>query len=66
MLALDPDYQTALVGEPSRRYAWILARSPTLDESRLQDLLGRAQALGVDGAAFARTPQTAPIAVDAK
>jgi apolipoprotein D and lipocalin family protein len=66
VLALDPDYKTALVGEPSRRYAWILSRAPTLDEGRLQALLARAQALGFDRAAFVRTPQTAPIAIDAK
>jgi apolipoprotein D and lipocalin family protein len=66
VLALDPDYQAALIGEPSRQYAWILSRSTTLDESRLQALLARAQALGFDRAAFVRTPQTAAIAVEAK
>ena len=66
VLALDPEYQTALIGEPSRRYAWILSRSTTLDEGLLQALLARAQALGFDRAAFVRTPQTAAIAVDAK
>jgi apolipoprotein D and lipocalin family protein len=64
VLALDPDYQTVLVGEPSRQYAWILSRSTTLDESRLQALLARAQALGFDRAAFVRTPQAAAIAID--
>ena len=66
VLALDPDYQAALIGEPSRQYAWILSRSRTLDEGRLQALLSRAQALGFDRAAFVRTPQAAAIAVDAK
>ena len=66
VLALDPDYQTALIGAPSRQYAWILSRSATLDEGRLQALLERAQALGFDRAAFTRTPQTAAIGVDAK
>ncbi len=62
VLALDPAYETVLVGEPSREYAWILSRSPTIDDVRLRSLLSRAQALGFDSAAFVRTPQVAPIA----
>jgi apolipoprotein D and lipocalin family protein len=61
VLALDPAYETVLVGAPSRKYAWILSRSTTLSEDRLQALLARAQALGFDKAAFVRTPQSAPI-----
>jgi len=62
VLALDPSYETVLVGEPSRQYAWVLARTPALDDVRLQALLARAQALGFDRAAFVRSPQLAPIA----
>jgi apolipoprotein D and lipocalin family protein len=37
VLALGPDYDYAVVGEPSRRYSWILARTPTLpDATRAQ------------------------------
>jgi len=61
ILALDPDYRTVLVGEPRRRYAWILSRTPTLDAQALEALLDRAQALGFDRAAFVRTPQRQPI-----
>jgi apolipoprotein D and lipocalin family protein len=64
VLALDPSYQTVLVGAPSRKYAWVLARTPTLDDARLQDLLARAQALGFDREAFVRSPQVTPIADD--
>lgn len=56
VLALDPDYRWVLVGEPGRRYAWVLARAQTMDEAQLQALLARAQALGFDAAAFRRTP----------
>jgi apolipoprotein D and lipocalin family protein len=61
VLALDPAYQTVLVGAPSRQYAWILSRSPTLADDRLQALLARAHALGFDSAAFVRTPQPSPM-----
>jgi apolipoprotein D and lipocalin family protein len=46
ILELDPDYQTALVGTPDRRYLWILSRSPHLDETTYQRLVGKAQQLG--------------------
>ncbi len=64
VLAVDPSYETALVGTPSRKYAWVLARKPTLDDAQLQALLARAQALGFDRSAFVRTPQAAPIPDD--
>lgn len=64
VLALDPSYQAVLVGEPSRKYAWILSRSPQLDDLQLQALLARAQALGFDRAAFVRTRQAEPITDD--
>ena len=58
ILALDTDYRWALVGEPGRKYAWILARQPKLDEATLEALLNRAAALGFDRQAFLRTPHT--------
>ena len=64
VLALDPSYEAALVGEPSRKYAWVLSRTPTLDDVQLQALLARAQALGFDSGAFVRSPQATPIADD--
>ncbi len=57
ILDLDPDYRWVLVGEPGRKYAWILAREPKLDEATLEALLARAAALGFDRQAFIRTPQ---------
>lgn len=59
ILDLDPAYRWVLVGEPGRKYAWVLAREPQLDEATLQALLSRAAALGFDRQAFIRTPHTA-------
>lgn len=56
ILELDPDYRWALIGEPGRSYAWILAREPSLDAATLERLLARAAALGFDREAFVRTP----------
>jgi apolipoprotein D and lipocalin family protein len=56
ILALDPDYRWVLVGEPSRRYGWVLARSPALDAATLDGALARAAQLGFDRAAFRPSP----------
>lgn len=46
VLALDPDYRWVIVGEPGRKYLWILARDPALDRATLDALRARATALG--------------------
>jgi len=33
VLALGPNYDYAVIGEPSRRYGWILARTPSLPDA---------------------------------
>ncbi|MFO7649191.1 lipocalin family protein, partial [Halomonas campaniensis] len=43
VLALDDDYRWSLVAGPDRRYLWILARTPTLDEATYRDLVERAR-----------------------
>ena len=32
VIGLDENYQWAIVGTPSRKYGWVLSRTPTLDE----------------------------------
>lgn len=61
VLALDAGYRQVLVGTPNRQYAWVLSRTPQMDEAALNQLLDRAAALGFDRAAFKRTPQTRPL-----
>ena len=41
ILELDPEYRWAVVGEPKRKYLWILSRTPTLDQDTLEGLLSR-------------------------
>lgn len=59
VLDLDPAYQMVLVGEPSRRYAWILSRTAQPDEAEVQRLLNKAGQLGFDVKAFRRTAHKA-------
>jgi apolipoprotein D and lipocalin family protein len=61
ILALDQDYRWVLIGEPTRAYAWVLSRTPNLDDASLQLALDKAEALGFDRAAFRRTPQIKPL-----
>lgn len=48
VLYLSPDYRVAIVGEPSREYLWILARTPTLPETEYQALMPKIRAAGYD------------------
>ena len=61
ILALDQDYRWVLIGEPSRRYGWVLSRTPNLDDASLQIALDKAATLGFDRSAFRRTPQIKPL-----
>jgi apolipoprotein D and lipocalin family protein len=48
VIDLDPQYQLAAIGEPSRRYLWILARTPTVEAASYRALLSRLRQLGYD------------------
>lgn len=48
VLDVDPDYQWALVGEPGRRYLWILSRTPSMDAALFARLKQRAEEMGYD------------------
>lgn len=54
VLYLSPDYRVAIVGEPSRQYLWILARTPTLPEADYEALMPRVRAAGYDPARLRR------------
>jgi apolipoprotein D and lipocalin family protein len=56
VLALDADYTWVLVGEPKRKFGWVLARDNKLDTTTLNLILDRAVALGYDRAAFKMSP----------
>ena len=58
IIALDEQYQYALVGSNDRKYLWILSRTKTLSDSIHKKLLGVASGQGFDTAAMVRTPQS--------
>jgi apolipoprotein D and lipocalin family protein len=57
VIALDPDYRWAVVGEPSRDYLWVLSRTPQMDDTLYGALLERLRGLGYDPARVQRTLQ---------
>ena len=48
VVALDENYQWAMVVGSSKDYVWILSRTPTLPGHVQEHLLERAQAMGID------------------
>lgn len=57
VLDLDPDYQWAVIGHPSRKLAWVLTRQPALDDPTYQEILRRLARQGYDPARLAKVPQ---------
>ena len=57
IIDLDADYQWAVVGVPSRKYLWILSRTPTLDEATYAGILRRIDDQGYDPNRLQRTLQ---------
>jgi len=54
---VGPDYEWAIVGHPSRDYAWIFARTPQIEPALYADLVARFAALGYDPSLILKVPQ---------
>lgn len=57
ILDLASDYSFAVVGDPSRRYLWILSRTPALDEHVFGRICDTLPSFGYDPARLRRTLQ---------
>jgi apolipoprotein D and lipocalin family protein len=55
IIMLAPDYTYAVIGEPDRRYLWILSRTPSMDETILQGILEQVRQNGYDLSGLVRT-----------
>lgn len=58
VLKIDDAYQTVLVGEPRRRYLWVLSRSAQPDQAVVKEYLDYAQSIGYDIGDVIHTKQT--------
>jgi apolipoprotein D and lipocalin family protein len=59
VIGLGEDYQWAIVGHPQRKYGWILARKPSLDDATLAHIVARLKEAGYDPQDFQFTKQDA-------
>jgi apolipoprotein D and lipocalin family protein len=57
IIELGKDYEYAVVSAPSRKYLWILSRTPQMEEQRYEEIVGRLKERGFDIAKLNRTPQ---------
>jgi apolipoprotein D and lipocalin family protein len=60
ILALDPSYRFALVGDPSLKYLWILSRTKTMEEADYKQLLDKAKENGYDISKLMLVEQNCP------
>ncbi|WP_218696206.1 lipocalin family protein [Acinetobacter harbinensis] len=58
ILKIADDYQTVLVGEPKRKYLWVLSRSAQPDPAVVKEYLDYAQSVGFDLSDIIHTKQT--------
>ena len=59
ILELDPGYSLTVIGHPSKDYAWIMARSPSLDAETLSEITARLNDRGFDTGRLRLVPQSA-------
>jgi apolipoprotein D and lipocalin family protein len=57
---LDADYRYVLIGEPGRKYFWILSRDPKMDDSLYQSLVEIAKKEGFAVDQLIKVPQDCP------
>ena len=60
IVELDREYRYVVVGEPSRKYLWILSRSPAMDAATYESLVAAASRLGFDTAPLLPNPAYDP------
>jgi apolipoprotein D and lipocalin family protein len=57
VIDLDQDYKFTVIGLPSRKYLWIMARDPYLDKDIYEGIIQRVREQGFDISKIQRVPQ---------
>ena len=57
ILHVSEDYQSTIIGHPSRKYAWIMDRAKELDDETYAAQLKKLEAAGYDTSIIQRLPQ---------
>ena len=58
IIDLAEDYSHAVVGDPSRKYLWILSRTPVMDPALYDDIVGRIEDQGFDKSKLIKADQS--------
>jgi len=58
IIDLAEDYSYAVVGDPTRKYLWILCRTPQMDQALYRQIVDRAAAMGFDVSRLELTDQS--------
>lgn len=66
VLGLDPEYRWAVVGNPNRKYLWVLSRTPQIPPALLAAALASASGQGFDLTQLRYTAQSNPPTTAAK
>ena len=59
VIGLDPEYRWAVVGEPGRKYLWILSRTATMSAADYEQAMHVIREKGYDASRLIKTPQNA-------
>lgn len=58
IIDLAPDYSYAVIGEPDRKYLWVLSRTPSIDQVKLGQILEGVKKQGYDITKLIQTTNT--------
>jgi len=57
IIDLDQDYSYTVIGYPSRKYVWIMARNPIINEDQYKKILDNLTDIGYDISMIKKVPQ---------
>jgi apolipoprotein D and lipocalin family protein len=57
IIDLDDEYKYAAIGDPKRKYFWILSRTAEMSDATYQNILRRAEKMGFNPGKVVKTPQ---------
>jgi len=57
VLYLNDTYETTIVGVPSRKYVWIMARTPVIADEKYRELVAFLDRVGYDTSKLQKVPQ---------
>ncbi len=58
IITLDEDYEYTVIGYPSRRYVWIMARKPQMSDEVYRTIIGDLEEIGYDISKIKKVPQS--------